>query len=185
VEKKERVREEGEFGDKEKFITESYARQLELNKKEEMIVQMEEKLNQNKTMTSTGMMAFYSNLLDNKLPADSSKDIREKAKTAVTTKTNIDTILDKNEQKREIVRKEKEEVKKQAVRKEVAEILKAKMGKVKKRDEKLKQKQDKVTKEQQEQNKLSAEEKRKREREEKLRKAKERYEQRKNKEELI
>ena len=55
VEKQERVREEGIFQDKEKFITESYARQLELNKKEEMIVEMEEKLNQSRVLNNTGV----------------------------------------------------------------------------------------------------------------------------------
>ena len=108
VEKQERIREEGEFWDKEKFITESYQRQLELNKKEQMIHELEDKLNENKIMTETGMTGFYNKLLDNKL-GEPTEDIREKAKEKVSTRTNIDKELDVKEAVREKERKIKEE----------------------------------------------------------------------------
>lgn len=82
------------FIQKEKFITESYARQLELNKKEEMIVEVEEKMNSKKSMGNGGMINFYHNLLENKT-AD--KDIRDEAKEKVQNQTNIDKILENNE----------------------------------------------------------------------------------------
>lgn len=108
VERQERIREEGEFQDKEKFITESYARQLELNKKEAMIVQVEEKLNQSKTLDAGGLKGFYNKLLDRKEPVEGD-DIREQAKMKVEAKTNIDQELNVNEAKREVGRKEKED----------------------------------------------------------------------------
>ena len=181
VEKLERQREEGEFGDKEKFITESYQRQLELNKKEEMILEVEEKLNQSKTLSNTGMMSFYNNMLDNKLEKDT--DIREKAKQKVIQGTNIDKILDANEAVREEERKKRDEKKKQEVLKEVQQILTQKLkGDKPKEAQRLDSNKKRVEKELEKQTQETEEEKKereKREREEKIRKAKERYNQRK------
>lgn len=75
-------------------------------------MEIEEKLNQSKTLSGTGMMGFYTKMLDNKL-GDTNNDIREKAKEAVVSKTNIDQILEHNEKLREIEQKKKDEVKKQ------------------------------------------------------------------------
>lgn len=107
VEKKERIREEGEFGDKEKFITESYQRQLELNKKEQMIHEIEDKMNSSKTLSNTGMTGFFNKMLDDK--AQGSSDVREKAKELVSNRTNIDAELEAKEAVREKERKIKED----------------------------------------------------------------------------
>ena len=109
VERQERIREEGDFSDKEKFITESYQKQLDMNKKEQMIHQMEDKLNESKTLSNTGMMNFYNKMLDNKL-GEPSKDIREQAKETVSKRTNIDKVLDQNEMVREQERIKKENI---------------------------------------------------------------------------
>ena len=180
VEKQERIREEGEFQDKEKFITESYARQLELNKKEEMIVQMEEKLNKDKTMTNHGMMGFYNKMFDGESKDTSNNDVRETAKSKVVAGTNIDKILDNNEAIRQEEQKGKDIIKQQTIRKEMEEILKTQLTKsgvlppekLKKREEKLdkKQKVD-IPTETPDMKKIRL----KLERQEKIRKAKERY----------
>ncbi|CAI2375226.1 unnamed protein product [Moneuplotes crassus] len=175
VEKKERVREEGEFGDKEKFITESYQRQLELNKKEQMIHEIEDKMNSSKTLSNTGMTGFFNKMLGEK--SKDSADIREKAKELVSQRTNINAELDEKESAREKERKIKEDKKKVAIRKEMEEILKAKLGK-KEPTQGVKRKQKEVEKLKEE----TPEEKKeriKKEREEKIRAAKERLKKRK------
>ena len=130
VEKKERVREEGEFADKEKFITESYQRQLELNKKEQMIHEIEDKMNSSKTLSNTGMTGFFNKMLDQK--TNTSSDIRDKAKDLVSSRTNIDKELESKESVREKDRKVKEEKQKVAIRKEMEEIIRTQMNKDKK-----------------------------------------------------
>lgn len=61
VEKKRREREQGEYGDKQKFVTKSYEEALKLQKKKEIELSNKEK--KNTINTDYGMMGFYSNLL--------------------------------------------------------------------------------------------------------------------------
>ena len=149
-----------------------------------MIVEMEEKLNQSRILSNTGMMGFYSKLVD--LKGDSSNnsnDVRDQAKKTVETRTNIDKILDEKESVREVERKVKEEKKKQVIRKEMEQVLKEKFTpKLDISSRKRDQKEEEKKKEESDKNKETDEEKQqrlKREREEKIAKAKQRYQERK------
>lgn len=67
MESKDRVREvqTGEArADAEAFVTESYRKQLEINKESVLVQGVEERANERKTANSeTGMMGFYKNLM--------------------------------------------------------------------------------------------------------------------------
>ena len=78
VEKKRREREEGQYGDKPKYVTKSYEQALALNKKTEIETTIRE---QNSTVNSDyGMMGFYSNLLTkNSAMGAQSKEEKEEA----------------------------------------------------------------------------------------------------------
>lgn len=68
MEKKERIREVEKGianGEKESFVTGSYMKQLELNKEQQMLAEVEEQLNEKKTANAkTGMMGFYKNFMN-------------------------------------------------------------------------------------------------------------------------
>ncbi len=64
VETKRREREENDYGEKPKYLTKAYKESLNITKKNEMISTLNDKYDENKTVSSEfGMMSFYSNLL--------------------------------------------------------------------------------------------------------------------------
>ena len=86
VERKRREREEGQYGDKPKYVTKSYEQALTLNKKTEIETANRE---QNNTVNSDfGMMGFYSNLLTkNSAMGAQSKEEKEEAEILMAYQT--------------------------------------------------------------------------------------------------